>query len=368
MSTNSINSANHYPTGNQPQEIVRFLPDELMADVEANVVYACTDVVLRDSSTGHIFLGERQIEPQKGPWFIGGRNYYGKGFQENAELQVRGDLHMVIDSARFSLVTTDSTPFPAASPGREDHGRHTVNTVMSADLSPDEVAELNQHVASGDVRKEYSSGQWYDPKEITNPNSDFAYPVKDFVRHQYAADLLMRALREEAEEEDKVRMATKTESEMVNQSWIQASINSLSRMGFDEDTARSLVKTQGQFATAGAYWIGNACHEMSKSLEQIHRNAFGYSPTNLSPSELLNLIVDMFDDDSMGDYHILKKLESHGVARPNVISDNGPALQGTLKAAEAMLPYVQNYDEMLPRIAQSSSGYYSHWALRNLSD
>jgi len=168
-----------------------------MKTVERNIVYACVDVAFRDSATGALFFPNRIAEPQSGAWFMGGRQAYNEGFQENASVKAEQDLGIEIPSLRFEHIATYSTPFSVASTSRRGHGRHTTNVVMLAELDEDEVASLNEQVASGKIDgKEYNGGQWYSPdqfEEMADPDSEFPFAIKQFIRDLSDHDLLKEA-------------------------------------------------------------------------------------------------------------------------------------------------------------------------------
>lgn len=314
-----------------PHTPVERLDEDLYIGVEQNIVYACTDVALRDAETGKIFLGMRQTEPQLGPWFVGGRNKYATGISENAALQIKNDLGMDVPAGRFRHVATYSTDFPIAAPGREDHGRHTMNATMGIDLQPDEVTALNRKVAEGDIRNEYSSGAWYDPAEIAKPDSDFPYVIKQYVRDLYAHDLMMKALEADAYAEDDQRTAEREAAdalavarggvEQVTKDK-QNRIQDIERFGFAANEAADLESTGAGNALYGITWAHAASQEFDTD-------------------QLASFLEEMTPDQKVGDAQIKRMLRAKGITPPEVLSDNGPVLRQILNTAAKAIKYNQ---------------------------
>lgn len=318
----------YFDGGQMPHEPVHRLPEELYVDVEKNIVYSCTDVALRNQETGELFLGSRQTEPQLGPWFVGGRDKYTTGTAANAALQVKNDLGLELPETRFKFISEYSTSFPVASPGREEHGRHTKNAVMCIDLHPDEVALLNDKVASGQIRDEYSSGHWYQPSEIANKDSDFPFALKQFVRDLYGHDLLMSALYDEALKENAERKKQSVHAQLAE---IEARsrvhrIKEVSRLGYDESTAAELETIGGANTMYGIYWAASA----RKQLEG---------------ADVATIFEDLANDDKIGDFQIRRGLEAWGITPPEVMSDNGPMLRKVLRIASAAIRADEHLDK-----------------------
>jgi len=314
----------HFSGGQMPHKPIQRLDNELYANVERNIVYGCTDVAIRNPQTGEIFLGDRQTEPQIGPWFVGGRNIYANGFDENAALQVKQDLGLDLPKWRFEYVTSYSTDFPVASPQNPDHGRHTQNAVMLVDLSPQEVEELNRKVTSGEIRDEYSNGGWHDPSEIVDRKSDYAYVLKQFVRDLRERELLHDAIRKEAEEEDKAREQGKWSTER------------------DQETKDRIAGLQLFYGLTGS---------QAAELEQVaHKNA-AYSiewarvvAAEKGDKTATERVRDLIDNHFLGDVQITQKLQEMGIQAPNFRSDNGPALRSILGGSLLAIKYNQESD------------------------
>lgn len=305
-------SGQHFTGGEMPHTPTKFLPNELMTQVEANVVYACTDVVLQDPATRMVFLGSRQIEPQKGPWLVGGRNAYGHSIEENATKQVGNDLGIDVDPSRFRHVATYSTDFPVASPGREDHGRHTQNAVMLANLKPDEVQAINEKVATGDIRDEYKGGKWHTRAEIADKNSDFPYAIKQLVRDLNDYDLLNDARHDAALQEDKAREAVQFEDAYAirkQQESDQRVTELVRNFNLTPEQAAQIESASGPNATYSFLWARTESD---------------------NTDNLENVLKDILENPTLGDIAIRAKLKASGVHSPEVISDNGPALRAIL--------------------------------------
>lgn len=317
-------SGEHFSGGPMPHEPIRRLDNELYANVERNIVYGCTDVAIRNPQTGEIFLGDRQTEPQVGPWFVGGRDEYSKGISENAALQVKNDLGLELDENRFKHVATYSTDFPIASPTNVDHGRHTQNAVMLVDLTPEEVKELNHKVASGEIRDEYSHGEWHNPSEIVDSDSDYAYVLKQFVVDLYEYDLLREAIWEDAHDEYEVReqMAEEERREQEAQERIQA-LKLL--YGLTKTQATELERVADTNAAYCIAWVRSVTFEHGLD-------------------ETLTKLQDILADKQLGDVQITRALQEYGARTPHVRSDNGPVLRAILEGSVLAIEYNQESD------------------------
>lgn len=319
-------SGEHFSGGPMPHEPLKHLPTELYDDVERNIVYACTDVALRDLVTGDLFLGSRQTEPQIGPWFVGGRDVYATGIRKNAALQVKHDLSMDFDETRFSLASTYSTDFPIAGPGREDHGRHTQNAVMLVDLKPEEVSRLNQQVETGKIRDEYSHGAWYKPSEIGKPESDFPYVIKQFVRDLFTHDMARLIILQVAHDENDARDVAKAEGvkQPVDQQQLERVEQLTDDFGFSHEEAEALEASGGAKATSAITWARSGAQRGEDALRST-----------------LDAILA---DKALGDAQISRQLQEQGLARPDFTSDNGPALRAILRTAALALQINQEHD------------------------
>lgn len=319
-------SGEHFSGGEMPHTPIQRIDNELYADVERNIVYGCTDVALRDPSTGKIFLGSRQTEPQIGPWLVGGRSMYAKGIDENAAMQVANDTGLTLSETRFHHIGTYSTDFPVASPGHEDHGRHTLNAVMMADLTPEEIEELNRRVANDELRDEYSHGRWYELSEIADDDSDFAYLLKQMVRDIHDHDTLRAALHSDAIDENEVRdLLAQEEREAIEQRERIASLSLMFGLNTDEATAIE------EFASDNAGYAVMWAHMAEQK----------YSGRG---DELANTLRNILGNDAFGDVEISRQIRSMGLSRPDIMSDNGPALRGVLNGAVLALDYNSKHD------------------------
>jgi|GEM_PF-1367062 len=317
-------SGEHFSGGPMPHQHQNQLDLELYQGVEANVQYGCTDVALRDPATGKIFLGTRQIEPQLGPWFIGGRNVYDEGITDNAAHQIKQDLKLDIDPARFRHISTYSTTFPVAAPGREDHGRHTLNATMNVDLLPEEVALLNKNVHEENLKDEYQTGKWYDPSEIAKKDSDFPFVVKQFVRDLHAHDLMMNALHEEALQENTQRTLHGSPEQQTKEQ--AARIKELQAIGFSDDEAKDIETLANKNALYAVHWTKAAADQFKGG-------------------DVEALLGELLDPEAkLGDFQIRRSLQSWGIAPPEVYADNGPALKSIIAAAAKTAAYDKLHD------------------------
>lgn len=311
-------SGEHFTGGKLPHEPIHRLPESLYEDVEKNIAYACTDVLLRDPSSGRFFLGDRQTEPQLGPWLVGGRSQYGLGIGENAAKQVDQDLGLEVESGRFKNVATYSTDFPIASPGREDHGRHTVNAVMMVDLTPEEVATLNAKIVAGELRDEYSGGSWYEPSNISDPKTDFPYAMKQLVRDVHRYDIAEEAILEEAYDENEVREKIAEEEREERQE--EERIANLQLLyGLNRENATAIEQLSGENSGYIVLWTASEAEGCKDRLS-----------FEVTLNKLLN-------DKTIGDVQLRRLLRQDHISAPAYESDNGPALRSLLSAASLLL-------------------------------
>ena len=314
-------SGEHFTGGEMPHKPIDRIDIELYKGVEANVVYGCTDVLLRDKATGKVFLGDRQTEPQLGPWLVGGRNKYASGISENAALQVKNDLGLELSETRFDHIATYSTDFPIAAPGREEHGRHTMNAVMLADLTPDEVATLNSKVVSHEIRDEYSSGAWYDVQDIADPESDFPDTLKQMVRDLYQHDTMRDAVLEDAYNEHEFRLdQERLDQEEREEKERIASLSLL--LGVNVEQANRLEQQGGKNTMYSVMWAYRAA---ARTDEHGH--------VQIEADGLKADIQHILSQKNFGDVHIKRALIEQGVEVPAVRSENGPALRMVLETA-----------------------------------
>lgn len=305
----------------------RYLPDDLMGNVEKDVQYACTDVALRDPDTGKLFLGNRQTEPQIGPWFIGGRNPYELGASQSGAFHVKRDLGLEITPSRFKTVAVYTTTFPAASPNRQEHGRSTQNAVTVVDLQPQELEKLNKNLSNGDVRDEYSGGQWVDPAEISKSDSDYPDLLKQFVRDLNRYDASYAADWDAAIAEDKHRTIFGSPEDREKEILIQA--NRLEKQfGFTSDEAYEIAKQAGPNADYSILW--------AKAVEE---------DSTEKKVEITEFISDILDADKyVGDYNVKKLFKENGLTAPEVFSDNGPAMRAVLRGARLAIEANDRHD------------------------
>lgn len=311
-------SGEHFTGGEMPHKPKDRLSESLYEDVEKNIAYGCTDVLVRDPVSGKFFLGDRQTEPQIGPWLVGGRNQYGVGISENAAKQVEQDLGMEIDEVRFKNVAMYSTDFPIAAPGREEHGRHTVNAVMMVDFTPDEVALLNSKIESSSIRDEYGGGAWYTPSEIAEPNSDFPYALKQLVWDVYRYNVAEEAIAEEAYEENDFRDRI-AEEKRQEQEEKERTANLQLLYGLDLKVATAIEQMSGENSGFIVLWTAAEAANFESNLE------------------FETFLNKLLNNKEMGDVHLKRSLREAGISIPEHESDNGPALRSLLSAASLIL-------------------------------
>jgi ADP-ribose pyrophosphatase YjhB (NUDIX family) len=188
--------------GQLPKADLR-VPQALYDEAHRSFPIGYSDVVLRNPATGEFFFPIRDIEPRKGTeWFIGGRGAVGESVEQSAVRHVQHDTGLELTPDRFTDVSNFEIADIQEREGQEDHVRQAKDTVLVADLKPDEIEALNETVKAGKLRAEYSGGEWYDPK---TGKKDLPGPLKQFMRDFFSHQVMMGALQTMAEEEDKQR-------------------------------------------------------------------------------------------------------------------------------------------------------------------
>ena len=176
---------------------------DLYEEAHRNFTIGYGDVVLRDPQNGNFFFPRRSIEPEKGSrWFIGGRMAVGETVEESAARHVRNDTGLPISAGRFAEASHFGIAHVTERQGKEPLVRHAQNTVLVANLKPDEVAALNHVISDGKLSTEYSGGEWYDPK---TDKDELPGPLKQFLHDFSDSTVMESALHTMALEEDKRR-------------------------------------------------------------------------------------------------------------------------------------------------------------------
>lgn len=172
-----------------------------------NFVIGYADVALRDPATGRFFFPTRNIEPEKGStWLIGGRMLPGESTQEGAARHVLRDTKLPIIPGRFVDVSDFGIAHVIELPDQEPQGRHAKNTVLVANLKPDEVGALDTLVSERGLSKEYDGGRWYDPE--TDDRDELPDPLKQFLRDYFDRQVMITGLHAMAREDDRHRSLT----------------------------------------------------------------------------------------------------------------------------------------------------------------
>ena len=94
-------------TGSFPNRVPGvYLSDAEYAILLDNVVKGCADVLLLNGA--NVLLAKRNVEPQPGWWFIGGRMRPGETPQEAAARHVQHDLGLLLEPSEFNFLTVAS--------------------------------------------------------------------------------------------------------------------------------------------------------------------------------------------------------------------------------------------------------------------
>ncbi len=186
------------PQGNELPIPKRLAPYETYKAAHENFVIAYTDIVLRNPETDELFLPIRGIEPEKGKrWFVGGRMNLGETTGQSAARHVLHDTGLDIAPGMFAEVSH----WDIAHAGSQT--RHASNTVLVANLKPEEVARLDDTLAQERLSAEYWGGAWYDPNH--EDPAILPDPVRQFLRDYFDHRVMINALHGMALAEDEHR-------------------------------------------------------------------------------------------------------------------------------------------------------------------
>ena len=174
--------APHFVTGEfEPHHA--FLDDETYGKALDSLVKACSDVMIESADGSKVFLGRRKVEPQPDWWFVGGRARPGDTTQEAAARNVRRELGLVVEAARFEVVASYSFAWRMRQQAPRENGTADISTVHTLRLTAEEADAVQLDP------DEYVESRWIALDEILA--GDFHPALK-----QAAADLqAMRAFR-----------------------------------------------------------------------------------------------------------------------------------------------------------------------------
>ena len=85
------------------------------------LVKGCVDVLLVHNNS--VLLARRNIEPQPGWWFVGGRMHPGESPEETAARHVLHDLKLQIDPNAFNFLTVASNVVRLGTPSAIASGK-----------------------------------------------------------------------------------------------------------------------------------------------------------------------------------------------------------------------------------------------------
>lgn len=147
----------HFVTGNFRSHAV-FLPEKEYATVLDNVVIACVDCVVINRN-GEMLLGKRIIEPWPDWWIVGGRMRPGESFEEAAARNLKRELNLAVDPARFKYLDTLSLVFARRAQPPQENGAHAISITMTLYISDEEKEMISPN-------EEYEKIQWLGPESI----------------------------------------------------------------------------------------------------------------------------------------------------------------------------------------------------------
>jgi ADP-ribose pyrophosphatase YjhB (NUDIX family) len=159
-----------------------FLPDDTYGLALDALVKACSDVLLLSPDRASLFLGRRKVEPQPDWWFVGGRSKPGDSTQEAAARNVKRELKLAIEPARFETVGNYSFVWEFRQQEPQDHGTADISTVHMVHLSAEEAAACDKAMDPD----EYRDSQWIRIEEVLK--SDSFHPALQ----QAVADLVTK--------------------------------------------------------------------------------------------------------------------------------------------------------------------------------
>ena len=144
---------NHYVTGNYKARPPTRLSDELYGQVLDAVVKGCVDVLLVHES--NVLIAQRNVEPQPGEWFIGGRMFPGETPEEAAVRHVFKDLKLLLQCSSFKYLKTASYVWGRRKQAPQDNGTADVALIFYANL--DDAEAKSVHVSNAE---EYNGLSW----------------------------------------------------------------------------------------------------------------------------------------------------------------------------------------------------------------
>ena len=154
----------HFITGDFEKRTV-FLPDKEYGLALDALVKGCADVLITSGAgpSLRILLGKRRVEPQPDWWFVGGRTRPGDTPAEGAARNVKRELGLALDPARFAAVGTYSFVWRLRAQAPATNGTADVSTVFELHLADDEAADLSP--ARFDA-EEYADAAWTRPDAV----------------------------------------------------------------------------------------------------------------------------------------------------------------------------------------------------------
>ena len=141
-----------------PQHV--FLPDEDYSRALDALVKAVSDVLITDAFGTRVFLGKRKVHPLQDWWCIGGRARPGECPRLAAARNVRRELRLDINPARFQPVAHYSFLWSMRAQAPAENGTADTCTMHWLRVTDDEAA-----AAVHDL-DEYSEVQWHTVENV----------------------------------------------------------------------------------------------------------------------------------------------------------------------------------------------------------
>lgn len=151
----------------QPQRV--FLEDREYGLALDALVKGCSDVLVVSSDKTRVLLGRRKVEPQPDWWFIGGRSRPGDTTAAAAARNVKRELGLEFEEARFEVVANYSMVWSYRQQAPTSNGTADLSTIHALFLTQQEETE---GVPALDP-KEYHESQWWTIAEVLGDEKRF---------------------------------------------------------------------------------------------------------------------------------------------------------------------------------------------------
>jgi hypothetical protein len=160
----------------------RFIEDEAYKQALSGLVIKCVDIVIYDPATGRVLVGERDQEPQRGDWVIGGRMRAGETAHEAAIRNLRRELGDRVANEASERLEPIGTEYDMVWDTREQDP--TLNedgeTVTIAHMSSSPMALPMSEAEFNSIAKpneEYAGLRWEDGFELYEAPAGTYHPA-----------------------------------------------------------------------------------------------------------------------------------------------------------------------------------------------